>query len=61
MSICPFMTKSFDPKEQVPCMTTCELRVGEYCALQILGAKALKELKAQKSNSNPADSPAKLD
>ena len=61
MSICPFMTKSFDSKDQVPCITTCELRVGDYCTFKILGTKALKELKAQKSNSNTADSSAKLD
>lgn len=47
MSYCPFMSKGKEPGNWCGCMTTCELRIKNSCAIKILALKAISEAKAQ--------------
>ena len=49
MSFCPFMSKGKSAHDLCGCMTTCELRINNSCALKILAQKALFDAKHQKS------------
>jgi hypothetical protein len=50
MSICPFMSKSNKVDDWSGCITTCELRINNSCALKILAQKAIHDAKREKSN-----------
>lgn len=49
MSFCPFMSNGKDIKNWCGCITSCELRINNGCALKILAQKALFDAKHQKS------------
>ena len=50
MSFCPFMSKGKSAHDLCGCMTTCELRINNSCALKILAQKAIHDAKKQKSD-----------
>lgn len=61
MSWCPFMSKGKDPNDWCGCITSCELRINNTCAIKVLALKALRDAKAQqldteKRNDNATDS-----
>mgnify|MGYP000013552737 FL=1 len=50
MSFCPFMSNGKDRKNWCGCITSCELRINNGCALKILAQKALYDVKQEKSH-----------
>ena len=44
MSFCPFMSKGKSAHDLCGCITTCELRINNSCALKILAQKAIHDV-----------------
>lgn len=61
MSYCPFMSNGKDPKDWCSCITSCELRINNSCALKILAQSAIHTVQSEKlskvlqSNDRSAD------
>ena len=49
MSFCPFISKGKSAHDLCGCITTCELRINNSCALKILAQKAIHDVKHEKS------------
>lgn len=49
MSVCPFMSKGSNVDDWCGCITTCELRINNGCALKILAQKAILDAKRETS------------
>ena len=49
MSTCPFMSKGPNVDDWCGCITCCELRINNSCALKILAQKAIHDAKKEKS------------
>ena len=50
MSYCPFMSNGKNPNDWSGCVTSCELRINNSCALKILAQKAIHSAKQEKSS-----------
>ena len=51
MSVCPFMSKGPNVDDWCGCITTCELRINNGCALKILAQKAILDAKKKRQQT----------